>query len=256
MFKDGSNRPGKFTKLNTGVPSAFAELSILEGFERQKRTKDRKELKPVKSNAEILLDVYGSKLKKFQRILKRNSGHSFFPGIDTESYNDYGGLYDFREDISSRTNPLKKFYDGSESLVSKLNIVQKDIMLFNQLVMPLVKQEGFSRTFGVFLSAVLNNSKSNSFDLDFTSFDDEMISFIGYRNTKNLKVTGNLGDCVAYKMRSGKLEVIGNTADKLAEDMSGGELLVRGNVRRIPRSLDEGIIRINGSYRKFSSCIK
>jgi len=119
---------------------------------------------------------------------------------------------------------------------------------------------------GLYLSALCNHCPNNDLVLSLERFSH--ISRLGYRNNKNMYVTGILDHpfmfmesgnvsipethCldVAYRMSGGNLEIRGNNKYSLGEEMSGGKIIVNGNAGGVGTAMEGGIIVVNGNTER------
>ena len=85
----------------------------------------------------------------------------------------------------------------------------------------------FSVRCGLFLSALIERCREKEIVLFMPPDMPEVVGF-GYRNTKDVKVMGDLGPYGGQEMRSGKLIIEGDAMEYPGEKMRGGTLKVSG----------------------------
>ena len=120
--------------------------------------------------------------------------------------------------------------------------VEKLLFFLPELPLP----NTFTDKIGVFLSALIEASSDREFSLH-VGFLNRKISFIGYRNTKNLYVEGDVGNYFAFRMKSGEIVLDGNSDACPGYGMEGGKLVINGDLDG-PwiRNIKGGQIHFNG----------
>jgi len=104
---------------------------------------------------------------------------------------------------------------------------------------------------GVFLSALINNGKDSRYVIH-TGHLNLRINDLGFRNTKDITVNGDLGSNVGYGMRGGSITVNGNAGINVGLGMEAGTIIVNGNTGpEVGRKMEGGEIRIEGEYEAF-----
>ncbi len=111
----------------------------------------------------------------------------------------------------------------------------KDIKEFSLTLKKYEKLPGFCWS-GIFLSALINNSKEENFDIIlehlFTNID-----YMGYKNIKNIKITGNVGCWAGDTMQKGLLTISGNTRENAGNNLCGGTIIIEGSTEEYAGSL-------------------
>lgn len=80
---------------------------------------------------------------------------------------------------------------------------------------------------GAFISALINTSKDDYFELDFTACNEKNItpSFIGFRNAKTMRINGKVSTPLML-MEKGYAEILSPGVQKIAFRIAGGEVRV------------------------------
>ncbi len=103
---------------------------------------------------------------------------------------------------------------------------------------------------GLFLSALMNTCSDEEFEI-LTEHLETQIDYIGYKNTKLVSVSGDVGDRVGEHMASGSITVNGNAGDKVGEEMTSGSIIVNGNAGKwVGNQMKNGSIMVNGNARR------
>ena len=197
----------------TGKMNACA---ILDKFERQENIGKGRELK-VNANKEVegLLNVFRE-----------------FLGKETPE-----GLDEACGEIRRKTKTIAYTAD--------------DIRIFSMALAKFQYENEFYERAGIFLSALINSSREKDFIIEAGNLSVGMV-FIGYENTKNVTVIGNVGDYAGFYMDGGSLMVEGNAEMEIGRNMKRGRITVKGDVGRNPgRYMKKGRIDIDGSARDF-----
>jgi formylmethanofuran dehydrogenase subunit C len=83
---------------------------------------------------------------------------------------------------------------------------------------------------GIFLSVLINQS----YDKDFVLHTDHLANYpgcIGYCNSKNINVNGNVGGYLGRNMKDGKIIVERNAEDHTGDGMTGGVIDINGDAK-------------------------
>lgn len=170
-------------------------------------------------------------------------------------------------------------YDKAEELYKELKLnteylISKNIEQFSLTLSNYEQLRNFYIS-GYFISRVINDSKDEEFRIH-TNHLDSLISYLGYKNTKNMivngdfghcvgylmqngtiTVKGNAGHCVGYSMKNGKITINGNAVDEVGRFMQGGNILINGNAGYcVGLLMEHGTINLNGNYVSSSTEIK
>jgi len=187
--------------------------------------------------------------------------------------------------------------EGYDKFLGELKGLRCSAVDIGSFSMELVKYQGedwFSEKAGIFLSALMNNSADNEFYIH-TSNLTIPVEFLGFRNTKNFTVDGNIGinlgvqmeggaitvkgecmasignmmqggtitvegsvgDLIGVRMKGGTITVYGNAGNEIGIEMEGGAILVKGRAGRdIGNSMNGGEIHLGGGFDRISENIK
>ena len=108
-----------------------------------------------------------------------------------------------------------------------LTYSSKEVTNFSIALVEFQHEEVFSTKAGLFLSALINESNGKNFTV-ITEHLEKPIDWLGYENTKNIIVQGNVGDCVGEDMKCGKITIQGNAREDVGYRMTGGSIYVGG----------------------------
>ncbi len=155
----------------------------------------------------------------------------------------------FLSEFSSRNDEIR--YRSACDLARKLDCSAKNVKEFSILLKKYEGCEGFNWS-GIFLSALINRSD----DTDFEVFSKHLtgdssntgLSGIGYKNSKNVIVVGDVFSDVGTFMKSGKLIVKENSKFEVGSDMQGGEIIIEGTASgSIGNLMQNGHIIVKGA---------
>jgi len=102
-----------------------------------------------------------------------------------------------------------------------------DVEEFSIALVEFQNEANFSYKAGFFLSALINNCQEDKFVIHTAHL--EHIDHLGFCNTKNITVDGDVGDFVGRQMKEGTITLIGNAHDFIGSRMEGGVITVAGN---------------------------
>ncbi len=108
---------------------------------------------------------------------------------------------------------------------------------------------------GAFLSALINTHKKKTrFNGEYVLFTERIekdITFLGYKNTANIKIIGNAGSFIAERMICGNVSIEGNVENGVGYFMTGGTVELFGNVKELAADVfypkSKGTIIIHGN---------
>ncbi|NYZ74440.1 hypothetical protein H0O00_04825 [Candidatus Micrarchaeota archaeon] len=139
-----------------------------------------------------------------------------------------------------------KYYSKMLEIAKRLRYSAKDVENFSLALVEFQGEKRFSEKAGLFLSALINNSKDTVFVIHTAHFA-ESINHIGYLNTKNITVEGNAGDYVGGLMTSGTITVEGDAGKKIGWLMKRGIITVKGDAGEcVGSGMKDGKIYVNG----------
>ncbi|NYZ74441.1 hypothetical protein H0O00_04830 [Candidatus Micrarchaeota archaeon] len=130
------------------------------------------------------------------------------------------------------TGDSVKDYPKMLKIVKKLEYSAKDVVDFNLALVEFQGERDFIYKAGLFLSALMNNSKDSEFVIH-TNHLAESINFLGYKNTKNITVNGNAGNAVGGYMCGGSITIKEDAGDYTGQGMKGGEIRLLGDYKSI-----------------------
>jgi hypothetical protein len=122
-----------------------------------------------------------------------------------------------------------------------------DLELFSISLTEFQDEDHFSAIAGLMLSALINNGKDTDYVI-YTAHLNVPIDFLGYQNTKNIIVEGNVDSWVGNRMNCGTILVKGNAKDEIGYAMNNGILTVEGNAgNSVGKNLKGGSLIVKGS---------
>jgi formylmethanofuran dehydrogenase subunit C len=137
-------------------------------------------------------------------------------------------------------------YDDASRLLKGMDCSPEDVQRFCVASKQFEDEEYFSDKLGVFLSALINTSSHDDFELSLGHLDSRLDSLCEY-NSKNVKVIGNVGDSFGLSMIGGSLTLVGNAGEGVGRYMEGGRISVSGDVEQdLARCMEGGEIVIKG----------
>src|SRR3989338_2152937 len=140
-------------------------------------------------------------------------------------------------------------YEVAVSIVSSINYSSVDVGKFSIALTEFQEEKDFFSKAGLFLSALINNGKDASYTIT-TRHLEKPIKYLGFRNTKNITIIGDVGADAAYKMESGVMVINGNTGGGTGYEMQGGSLEINGNAgMRLGTKMKDGTISVKKDVR-------
>src|SRR3989338_22120 len=138
----------------------------------------------------------------------------------------------FNCDINELGGGFPESYDNVFELLKDIRCYAKDIERFSISLADFQDEEHFSEKAGIFLSAMINNSSDTDFIIytKYLAEGTKEIRGIGYKNTKNITVDGNVGDDIGWGMSAGRILVKGDANEFVGWGISGGTIIIRGYV--------------------------
>ncbi len=129
-----------------------------------------------------------------------------------------------------KAEPLSNYYSSILNSLKETNYSSKDIRDFSIFLKEyeLLSKLHSVKT-GLFLSALINASKEENFEIVISHLND-IINHLGFENKKNVIVIGDAGIFFGAQMREGKLIVKGNAKDFSGAGMYAGEIFVEGSL--------------------------
>lgn len=131
----------------------------------------------------------------------------------------------------------------------------KDIEIFSIMLSGYQGRYDVQNKAGYFLSALMNNSKADDF-LIHTRHLDAAPGYLGYHNTKEIDVDGDVGFDCGSDMTAGRITVNGNAGRYLGNQMEGGLIIVRGSARDfVGNHMRGGEIHVEEDWQGISNII-
>lgn len=132
--------------------------------------------------------------------------------------------------VYSRENSItfEGYYELAVLVVKELQYSSRDVERFSIALTEFQDEERFSERAGAFLSALINNGKDRDY-LIHTGQLDKPVERLGYRNTKNITINGDVGAQLGAHMREGSIIVEGDARNFVGLTMEGGSITVDGN---------------------------
>jgi hypothetical protein len=122
-----------------------------------------------------------------------------------------------------------------------------DVEKFSVALVEFQNEDYFRLAAGMFLSALINNCKDNDFVINVRHLT-EKIWRLGYQNTKNIIVSGDIGANLGLEMKCGTITVEGNADGLVGTDMEGGSIFVKGSVKHsVGAGMKNGKITVGGN---------
>ncbi|MDD5171803.1 MAG: hypothetical protein PHF60_02090 [Candidatus ainarchaeum sp.] len=149
---------------------------------------------------------------------------------------------------------FNEYYDKLSTVMIPLSYSASDVERFSIALAEFQEGRNFQDNAGVFLSALINNCKDDTFVVHTAQFV-EPICFLGYRNMKNIVVDGAVGNQAGTVMSDGTITVQGNAGEHVGSGMTGGTIIVEGNAGDFAGwYMENGVIRIGGNSGDMVCC--
>jgi hypothetical protein len=103
-----------------------------------------------------------------------------------------------------------------------------DVERFSIALGEFVEEDEFSVRAGFMLSTLINNGKQSRYTVH-TGQTGSDIDYLGFCNTKHIRVIGGVGSDAGYSMEKGSMTIEGDAGDSVGVAMRGGRLTVKGN---------------------------
>ncbi len=155
-------------------------------------------------------------------------------------------------------------YNLTLEITKDVHCTAKDLKLFLVVLsefadMPEYSHWYFSRRLGIFLSALINNGKDDNYVILIRNIGKEVLNGssvddLGWQNTKNITIEGNVGICLGGYMKAGLIVINGNAIDSCGWNMRGGKIIVNGDAEEILGwDMTGGEIEVNGRIKDISA---
>ena len=142
---------------------------------------------------------------------------------------------------------IEQNYMKTLSLIKSIRCSSKDITAFSLALTEFQERENFKEKAGIFLSALINNCSETEFTA-ITEHLSKLINYLGYMNTKNITVQGDVGDIVGCYMEKGLVTIHGNAEEFVGDGMKGGSITIKGDAGdNVGFGMKGGSITIKGN---------
>jgi len=169
------------------------------------------------------------------------------------------------DDVTYACSPLAEHHSKFVAAINGIRYTSKDVEKFSIALTAFQHERFFSEKAGIFLSALISGCPDSDFVIH-TMHLDEKIRFLGFHNTKNITVAGDIGGnicnymlggriivegnaerCAGQWMESGEIVINGMGGASLGHEMKGGKISVKGNASQYAGSgMENGEIAIEG----------
>jgi hypothetical protein len=137
------------------------------------------------------------------------------------------------------------YYARALKQITGISYSSANVEKFSVALAEFQNEDHFRLAAGLFLSALINNCKDNDFVIN-TGHFSEGIDALGYKNTKNLTVVGDVGNFLGDSMQCGTITVEGNAGGVVGAWMTGGEIHIDGSYRYLSENIISGKIYHKG----------
>ena len=125
---------------------------------------------------------------------------------------------------------MDKLYSHWADVLGRAPFSSADICLFSAFRLAAFQGKlGFSYTTGMFLSALINTSPDSDFAINLFQLDTELDN-VGFCNTKNVTINGNVGRYAFVKMKRGTVIINGDAGEYLGNEIERGSITVNGDL--------------------------
>lgn len=117
-------------------------------------------------------------------------------------------------------------------LIEGINYSPEDITNFSIVMAAFEEEKDFPRKAGGFLSALVNTSRDNDHLIITQHLHHRPLDWLCYRNTKNVRIQGDVGYGFGEDMTSGVVSITGNAPifPSPCDGPKGGEIHIEGDV--------------------------
>ena len=123
----------------------------------------------------------------------------------------------------------------------------RDVESFTLALIGFQREKNFSEKAGYFLSALINNCRDTDYVVHTQHLVKE-INYLGFKNTKNVVVNGNIGHSIGKCMKRGSITLNCDVGERVGWDMKGGTITVNGNADvELGCGMEGGTIIVNGN---------
>ncbi|MDD5172128.1 MAG: hypothetical protein PHF60_03775 [Candidatus ainarchaeum sp.] len=146
---------------------------------------------------------------------------------------------------------VTRLYRRATKSIKDCKYTAADVEKFSLALGEFKDEKAFGDKAGVFLSALVNKGRAKNYTIRTAHLDD--VNWLCYANRKNVTIIGNIHECFANEMRSGRVVVCGDAFD--VGSLKGGTIVIRGDVDAISGPLSGGNITIWGHVNELGIVI-
>ncbi len=165
--------------------------------------------------------------------------------FSTDVHGEYNPTY-----IKYPIQELEEGYSNALKAIKNINYSAEDVEKFSIMLAEFQEdqeEENFSGKAGLFLSALINSGKDENYVVH-TKHLALPVDYLAYRNTKNVRVIGDVRHNFAELMSNGSGSVNGNALSSCGLHLIGGLVLINGDVRaNLGDCMKGGRIIVNGN---------
>jgi hypothetical protein len=164
----------------------------------------------------------------------------------TDAWKRFGMELERKRLESRRDLAFDTRYNAALSAVRYISYPAQDVERFSIACIQFQDENHFCSNAGIFLSALINNCKDNDFVIN-TGHLTEKIWCLGYQNTKNITVFGDIDRSLGREMKCGTITVEGNAGGWVGYLMEGGSIIVKGSAKvYVGNEMKNGKITVGG----------
>lgn len=131
-------------------------------------------------------------------------------------------------DAKNGSSMFSEFYQAACEAAKQVRYTAADVEFFSIALIERQDEFDFSSKAGLVISALINSGKDKSFMIHTRGLDAGIHS-LGYHNTKDIVVKGDVGGDFAVCMEGGLAIVEGNAGNRCGAHMKGGRISVSGS---------------------------
>jgi hypothetical protein len=122
---------------------------------------------------------------------------------------------------------IDEHYEIWAGLTKRINLSSCDIERFCIALAQFQEEKDFRNKAGFFLSGLANHCQDHDVIIR-TSHLFKRVNFLGYKNSRNITVEGDVGDGIGILMHDGMLVVNGDALQAAGDGLIGGKLVING----------------------------
>ncbi|VVC00703.1 Molybdenum-containing formylmethanofuran dehydrogenase 1 subunit C [uncultured archaeon] len=131
--------------------------------------------------------------------------------------------------LSGWKSVLRPEYEKAVEMLDGSKYCANDVAAFALSLAGAAQDYDSGHNAGLFLSALINKGTDSDYYLPIRALEG-CIHSLGRENCKNIRIDGDVGDSLGWKMKGGSIIVNGNAGDYAGGNMRDGRILVKGNV--------------------------